>query len=137
MTINLSSEALLHLLTEALKENEALEARLRKTEEARRKLSREKTALETKVASLRQAGLQLWMSVHKPTEKEESPQIPNTNANTTTINGPTVFVTGSVTGGNFNGGCDSTTRATPQRKIPPWMDALANWRCATADRQQH
>ncbi|MDQ5961479.1 MAG: hypothetical protein QG581_400 [Patescibacteria group bacterium] len=140
MTITkLSPEDLLYLLTEALKENEALEARLRKTEEARRKLSREKTALETKVTNLRRAGLQLWATMHlaAPTKKETAQQTLDTHAQAMTIqnNGTTVFVAGSVMGGNFNGRYDDSI--TPhQEKIPPGIDAFKAWCCA-ADRQQH
>ncbi len=138
MTIKLSSEALLYLLTEALRKNDELEARLRQLEEARRKLSREKTALETKVASLRQAGLELWASMHlaAPNKEEKMPQAldEHTQAMTIQNNGPTVFVAGSVTGGNFNGRHDDSI--TPHQKIPPGMDAFKAWQCA-ADRQQH
>jgi predicted ribosome quality control (RQC) complex YloA/Tae2 family protein len=123
MTIKLSSEALLHLLTEALKENEALEARLRKTEEARRKLSREKTALETKVANLRRAGLQLWAAMHlaQPAKKEGS--LPKSEP------APTFHVEGLI----------SLTKESREKKhpdVPSWMHAFKTWQCA-ASRHEH
>ncbi len=123
MTITkLSSEDLLYLLTEALRKNDELEARLREMEEARRKLSREKTALEMKVRSLRQAGLQLWASMHltQPAEKESS--------SPTNKPIPTLHIEGHI-----------SLTEIPDKKclvVPSWMSAIKMWQCA-ADRHEH
>lgn len=127
-TVQLPPEALLHLLTEALKENERLEAALREAEQERRRLSRENTGLKTKLSNLRKAGMQLWTAMQMLTEKKAAPKDSSAGTGISIHNGPTILMTESVLHGNFDG------RESP---IPSGINALMAWYTAIDQQQSH